>query len=43
MKKNYIKPEIKGYEMEPQQSLAASDSDISSLRGRTADNHDEMW
>ena len=44
MKKNYIKPEMKVYEMEPQQLLAASDPETISLRDRTAaDNNDEMW
>ena len=43
MKKNYIKPEMKVYEMEPQQLLAASDPETFSLQGSTADNNDEMW
>ena len=43
MKKNYIKPEMKVYEMEPQQLLAASDPETPSLRGNPEDNNDEMW
>ena len=43
MKKNYIKPEMKVYEMEPQQLLAASDPEALSLRNRAEDNNDEMW
>ena len=43
MKKNYIKPEMKVYEMEPQQLLAASDPETFSLGGRTYDDNDEMW
>ena len=43
MKKKYIKPEIKGYEMGPQQLLAASDPETPSLRGKTEDDNDEMW
>ena len=43
MKKNYIKPEMKVYEMEPQQLLAASDPETLSLRDRAEDNNDDMW
>ena len=43
MKNNYIKPEMKVYEMEPQQLLAASDPETPSLRGKTEDDNDEMW
>ena len=43
MKKNYIKPEMEVYEMEPQQLLAASGSETFSLRERTEDDNDEMW
>ena len=43
MKKKYLKPEMKVYEMEPQQLLAASDSETLSLRDRTEDGNDEMW
>ena len=43
MKKNYIKPEMKVYEMEPQQLLAGQDPETFSLRDRTSDNNDEMW
>ena len=43
MKKNYIKPEMKVYEMEPQQLLEASGSETFSLGGRTEDGNDEMW
>ena len=41
MKKNYIKPEMKVYEMEPQQLLAASDPALHN--DGPADNNDEMW
>ena len=43
MKKNYIKPEMKVYESETPQLLAASDPETFSLQGSTADNNDEMW
>ena len=43
MKKKYLKPEMKVYEMEPQQLLAASDSETFCLRDRTEDGNDEMW
>ena len=43
MKKKYLKPEMKVYEMEHQQLLAASDSETFSLRDRTEDGNDEMW
>ena len=43
MKKKYLKPEMNVYEMEPQQLLAASDSETFSLRDRTEDGNDEMW
>ena len=43
MKKNYIKPEMKVYEMEPQQLLAASGSETFSLKNKTEDGNDEMW
>ena len=39
MKKNYIKPEMKVYEMEPQQLLAVS----SELYGQPDDNNEGMW
>ena len=39
MKKNYIKPEMKVYEMEPQQLLAVS-SDINSVPD---DFNEGMW
>ena len=42
MKKNYIKPEMKVYEMEPQQLLAASDPETFSLKGKTVDGNDDM-
>lgn len=42
MKKNYIKPEMKVYEMEPQQLLAASGSETFSLRGKPDDDNDDM-
>ena len=43
MKKNYIKPEMKVYEIETPKLLAASDPETFSLQGSTADNNDEMW
>ena len=43
MKKNYIKPEMKVYEIETPQLLAASDSETFSLRNTTEDGNDEMW
>ena len=43
MKKNYIKPEMKVYEIETPQLLAASDPETPSLRGNPEDNNDEMW
>ena len=43
MKKNYIKPEIMVYEIEPPQLLAASDPETFSLGGRTEDGNDIMW
>ena len=43
MKKNYIKPEMKVYEVETPQLLAASDPETFSLRGKIADGNDEMW
>ena len=43
MKNNYIKPEMKVYEMEPQQLLAASDPETLRLRDRAEDNNDDMW
>ena len=43
MKKNYIKPEMKVYEIETPQLLAASDPETFSLRGKTKDDNDEMW
>ena len=41
MKKKYLKPEMKVYEMEPQQLLAASDPALHN--DGPADNNDEMW
>ena len=43
MKKKYIKPEMKVYEIETPQLLAASDSETLSLRNTTEDSNDEMW
>ena len=43
MKKKYIKPEMKVYEIETPQLLAASDPETFSLRGKTKDDNDEMW
>ena len=43
MKKNYIKPEMKVYEIETPQLLAASDPETFSLRNTTEDSNDEMW
>ena len=43
MKKEYIKPEMKVYEIEHQQLLAASDPETFSLRDKTEDGNDEMW
>ena len=43
MKKKYIKPEMKVYEIETPQLLAASDPETFSLRGKIADGNDEMW
>ena len=43
MERNYIKPEMRVYEMEPQQLLVASDPETFSLRGKTEDDNDEMW
>ena len=42
MKKNYLKPEMKVYEMEPQQLLAASDPETFSLKGKPVDDNDDM-
>ena len=42
MKKKYIRPEMKVYEMEPQQILQAS-TETYILGGRTADDNEEMW
>ena len=41
MKKKYIKPEMKVYEMEPQQLLAASDPALHN--DGPVDGNDEMW
>ncbi len=41
MKKNYIKPEMKVYEMEPQQLLAGSDPALHN--DGPADNNEGMW
>ena len=43
MKKKYIKPEMKVYEIETPHSLAASESVTFSLRNTTEDSNDEMW
>ena len=43
MKKNYIKPEMKVYEIETPHLFAASDSEKFSLRNTTEDRNDEMW
>ena len=43
MKKNYIKPEMKVYEVETPQLLAGSTPETFSLRDRTEDDNDEMW
>ena len=43
MKKNYIKPEMKVYEIETPQLLAGSDPETFSLRNTTEDSNDEMW
>ena len=43
MKKKYIKPEMKVYEIETPQLLAGSGSETFSLRGKTEDDNDEMW
>ena len=43
MKKNYIKPEMKVYEIETPQLLAGSDPETFSLQGSTADGNDDMW
>ena len=43
MKKKYIKPEMKVYEIETPQLLAASDPETLSLRDRAEDNNDDMW
>ena len=42
MKKNYIKPEMKVYEIETPQLLAASDPETFSLKGKPDDGNDEM-
>ena len=42
MKKKYIRPEMKVYEMEPQQILQAS-TETYRLGGRTADDNEDMW
>ena len=41
MKKKYIKPEMKVYEMEPQQLLAGSDPALHN--DGPADNNEGMW
>ena len=41
MKKNYIKPEMKAYEVEPPQLLAASDPALHN--DGPVDGNDEMW
>ena len=41
MKKKYIKPEMKIYEMEPQQLLAGSQEFYNN--GTPNDGNDEMW
>ena len=41
MKKEYIKPEMKVYEMEPQQLLAGSDPALHN--DGPADNNEGMW
>ena len=43
MKKNYIKPEMKVYEIETPHLLAASTSETFSSRNTTEDSNDEMW
>ena len=42
MKKKYIKPEMKVYDIEPQQILQAS-TETYRLGGRTADDNEDMW
>ena len=42
MKKNYIKPEMKVYEIETPHLLAASDSETFSLKGKPVDDNDDM-
>ena len=41
MKKKYLKPEMKVYEMEPQQLLAGSDPALHN--DGPADNNEGMW
>ena len=43
MKKKYIKPEMKVYEIETPQLLAGSDPETFILRNTTEDSNDEMW
>ena len=43
MKKNYIKPEMKVYEIETPHLLPASDSEKLRLRNTTEDSKDEWW
>ena len=43
MKKNYMKPKMKGYEMEPLQSLAASGFGNVGLGDTPEDNNDYIW
>ena len=42
MKKKYIKPAMKVYDIEPQQLLAASDPETFSLKGKPVDDNDDM-
>ena len=42
MKKNYIKPEMKVYEIETPHLLAASDPETFSLKGKPVDDNDDM-
>ena len=43
MKKNYMKPKMKVYEMEPLQSLAASGFGNVGLGDTSEDNNDYIW
>ena len=43
MKKKYIKPEMKVYEVGTQQLMAGSQEENFRIGGRTADDDDDMW